>query len=32
MVVVQNSEDHFNILAGDNGLEARVLQFPKEDI
>ena len=32
MVVVQNTEDQFNILAGENGLEALVLQFPKEDI
>jgi hypothetical protein len=31
MVAVQNTQEHFNIIAGENGLEALVLQFPKED-
>jgi hypothetical protein len=31
MVVVENSEDEFEIRAGENGLEALVLQYPNED-
>lgn len=32
MVVVENSEDEFEIRAGENGLEALVLQFPNENV
>jgi hypothetical protein len=32
MVVVENSEDEFEICAGQNGLEALVLQYPNEDL
>ncbi len=32
MVVVENSEDAFEIRAGGNGLEALVLQYPNEDL
>jgi hypothetical protein len=31
MVVVENSEDEFEIRAGENGIEALVLQYPNED-
>lgn len=32
MVVVENSEDAFELRAGENGLEALVLQYPNEDL
>lgn len=32
MVVVENSEDAFEIRAGSDGLEALVLQYPLEDL
>jgi len=32
MIVIENSEDEFEIRAGENGLEALVLQYPNEDL